>query len=232
MIRIRIRISYFKNSSVYVSNFSFFATKKTKNTHRYSFNLGEIRTIYTFFNLTLQMIKKSATYVDDFLHGGKMKKQSPNPNNAQENNAVEVSESEVQSQISNADRLDTIAEQLGFDALQDSNPASFVMDWLNQFSGILGFGGERNNIHQKGSQGNDNISAMGGAGSNRIRQNGRRGDDNLDAIGGKGIDRIIQRGGRGKDVLNAMGNQGNDKITQKGGRGRDELKAIGGQGRV
>ena len=160
-----------------------------------------------------------------------MKKHSPNPNNAQEKNNDEVSEAEVQSQISNADRLDMIAEQLGFDALKNSNPAAFVKDWLNQFSGILGFGSGNNNLRQRGSNGNDNISAVGGSGRDRIKQIGRKGNDNLDAIGGKGLDRIIQRGGRGRDVLNAMGNQGNDKIKQKGGRGRDELKAIGGQGR-
>ena len=160
-----------------------------------------------------------------------MKKHSPNPNNAQEKNADEVSETEVQSQISNADRLDAIAEQLGFDALKDSNPAAFVKNWLNQFSGILGFGSGTNNLKQRGTNGNDNISAIGGAGRDKIKQIGRKGNDNLDAIGGKGIDRIIQRGGRGRDILHAMGNQGNDKIVQKGGRGRDELTALGGKGR-
>ena len=145
-----------------------------------------------------------------------MKKHSPNPNNAAEKNAEEVSEAEVQSQISNADKLDMIAEQLGFDALKDSNPASFVKDWLNQFSGILGFGSGTNNLRQRGTNGNDNISAVGGSGRDRIKQVGRRGNDNLDAIGGAGLDRIIQRGGRGKDVLNAMGNQGNDRIRQHG----------------
>ena len=160
-----------------------------------------------------------------------MKKHSPNPNNAQEKNAEEISEAEVQSAISNADRLDQIAEQIGFDALKDNNPAAFVKDWLNQFSSILGFGGGNSRINQRGTNGNDNINAAAGNGNDRIKQRGRRGNDVLNAVGGAGLDRIIQRGGRGRDVLNAVAGHGNDKIKQHGGRGRDELKAVGGTGR-
>jgi hypothetical protein len=153
-----------------------------------------------------------------------------NSNAGGEQAQEEVAEAEVQSVISNADRLEQIAEQLGFDAIKESNPARFVRDWLNQFSGFFGLEGGNDRIRQNGGRGNDQLNAEGRNGNDRIRQNGRAGNDQLNAIGGAGIDRIVQRGGRGKDILKAIGNSGNDKLIQKGGKGNDKLKAIGGRG--
>ena len=114
-----------------------------------------------------------------------MKKHIPNPNNEQNLRSERVSDTEVQSQISNADRLDQIAEQLGFDALKDSTPVAFVRDWINQFSGMFGFGSATNNIRQHGSDSSDNLSANGGLNKNNVLQSGRKGHDHLDVIGGK-----------------------------------------------
>jgi hypothetical protein len=153
-----------------------------------------------------------------------------NPNTSEEQAQEEVSNSEVQSVISNADRLEQIAEQLGFDSIKDSDPIGFVRDWVNQFSGFFGLGRGNDRIIQNGGPGQDSLNANGRNGTNRIRQRGRRGNDTLNANGGAGVDRIKQQGGRGKDVLKAIGNSGNDRIKQSGGKGRDKLNALGGRG--
>ena len=99
-------------------------------------------------------------------------KQQRNPQNRNTAEQNEVEENEVQSIISNTERLQQIAETLGFDAIADSEPALFVRDWLNQF---MGFGDGRASIVQKGGNGADNLNARGTKGKDRIRQKGKKG---------------------------------------------------------
>gem|GEM_PF-2856762 len=154
-------------------------------------------------------------------------KQQQVPNNSTSNSENEVETSEVQSLISNTEKLRQIADRLGFDAIADSEPTLFIRDWLNQF---FGFGSAQSNISQKGNSGDNSLNAWGSNGKDRIKQKGRGGNDTLRAVAGPAADRIIQRGGNGKDVLKAMAGGGNDKIKQSGGKGSDELKAFGGKG--
>ena len=133
---------------------------------------------------------------------------NPQNHNAGQN---EIEENEVQSIISNTERLQQIAETLGFDAIAESEPAIFVRDWLNQF---MGFGEGQAGIAQKGNNGTGNLNTQGNA---------------LNSIVGP-ADSIIQSGGGAKDVLNAISESVNNKINQGGGKGNKKPKAIGGKG--
>ena len=151
---------------------------------------------------------------------------NPNSDGVGKQEQEDVSEAEVQNVISNTEKLEQIAQLLGFDGENAKNSAGFVQNWLNQISA---FGGN-SKISQKGDNGDNSLNAVAGSGNDRIAQNGGRGNDEINAFGGAGIDRIIQRGGSGKDVLNAMGGAGNDRISQHGGKGDDKLTALGGEG--